>query len=254
MSEQNPQEIGPENEPNTGQPKRSPPLYRAWATYIILGVTVLVYLLQMYTEWAYGVDLVSVYGAKINEAIIAGEIWRIITPVFLHGSLLHILFNMYALFIIGPMLEHFYGRTRYLLLYFISGVAGNVMSFYLSPDPSLGASTALFGLIVAQGVFVFRNRELFGGQARGLLRNTIMIVGVNLFLGLSPGIDNWGHMGGLLGGLAFAWASGPRLEVTRFPGGGYKVDDQSSMQSAWLVAGVEALVLGGLVVLRILKG
>jgi rhomboid protease GluP len=254
MSDQIPENPAPQPQPHAGQPQRSRSSYRAYATYTLLGVTILVYLLQMYTESNGGVDLMIVYGAKINDAIIAGEYWRILTPVFLHASLWHILFNMYALFNIGPVVEQFYGRTRYLLLYFISGVAGNVVSFYLSPNPSVGASTALFGLVAAQGVFVFRNRQFFGGQARALLGNTLMIVVVNLVLGLSPGIDNWGHMGGMLGGLAFAWACGPRLEVNWMPGGGYKINDLSTMQTAWLVGGIETLVLIGLVILRTMKG
>ena len=241
-------------ESGSATPQHARSTYKAWATYTILGTTILVFLLQLLTQQPSGTDLMELYGEKINEAIIAGELWRILTPVFLHASLWHILFNMYALFVIGPALEQFYGRARFVLLYFVSGIAGNVVSFYLSPNPSVGASTALFGLISAQAVFIYRNRQFFGGRARSMLGSTLMIVVVNLMLGLTPGIDNWGHMGGLLGGLAFAWAAGPLLDVTWLPGGGYTVVDHSPRQKAWMVGGIETAVLVGLVLLRILQG
>ncbi len=99
-----------------------------------------VYLGQCLGQFILGVDVLANLGAKINQAIIAGQLWRLITPIFLHASpsniqvsLLHIGFNMYALFILGPSLERYYGRSRFLLLYFVSGVAGNVVSFYFLP-------------------------------------------------------------------------------------------------------------------------
>jgi rhomboid protease GluP len=78
---------------------------------------------------------------------------------------------------------------------------------------SLGSSTAIFGLLAAQGVFLYSNREIFGGSARRALNNILMIAVINLLIGLSPGIDNWGHLGGLVGGALFAWLAGPVLEV-----------------------------------------
>lgn len=223
---------------------------KPWATYALLAITVLVYAGQYLLETTQGVDWLAALGEKENAAILAGQYWRLVTPIFLHASILHIGFNMYFLFMIGPVLERFYGRTRYLLLYFLSGIAGNVVSFYLSPYPSVGASTSLFGLVAAEAVFVFRNREFFGKQARGILINTLMIVGVNLLLGLSPGIDNWGHMGGLLGGLAFAWTAGPLLTISWLPTGGYTLSDQSSRRTTWMVSLVELVVLLALVLLR----
>jgi rhomboid protease GluP len=160
-----------------------------------------------------GGDLPAALGIKINELIAQGELWRLITPMFLHGSLLHIGFNMYALFIFGPGLERHFGHARFLALYLLSGFAGNVVSMIFSDAPSLGSSTAIFGLLGAQGVFLYTNREMFGGSARRALNNIISIAAINLVIGLSPGIDNWGHLGGLLGGTLFAWIGGPLLGV-----------------------------------------
>jgi rhomboid protease GluP len=234
--------------PAQGATKR---VFTPWTTYILMGFTALIYVGQYLTQSMLGIDLFAAYGAKINQAIIAGQLWRLVTPIFLHASLIHIGFNMYALFALGPSLERYYGRTRYLLLYFVSGIAGNVVSFYFSPYESLGASTSIFGLVSAEGVFVYRNRELFGRQARAMLGNLFLIVAVNLMLGLSPGIDNWGHIGGLLGGLANAWTSGPLLAVDWLPGGGgYRMVDQNLTPRIWVYAAVEVAVLVGLVFLK----
>jgi len=183
-------------------------------TYTLLVITVIVFLLQLASELLMGgEDLPVTIGVKANQAILQGQLWRLITPVFLHGSLLHIAFNMYALYSIGPQLERHYGHWRYLALYLLAGFAGNVASFMFSASDSLGASTAIFGLIGAYGVFLYANRRIFGETARRALINVITIAVINLVLGLSPGIDNWGHVGGLVSGTLFAWFAGPLLQV-----------------------------------------
>lgn len=186
---------------------------RAYVSYLLLAVTVLVYLAQLASRWLLGSDLPAALGLKVNTLILRGEVWRLITPVLLHGSILHLGFNMYALSIFGPGLERHFGHARFLALYLLSGFAGNVLSFMFSAAPSLGSSTAIFGLLGAEGVFLYRNREVFGGFARRALSNILMIALVNLVIGFTPGIDNWGHLGGLLGGTLFAWFGGPLLEV-----------------------------------------
>jgi len=189
---------------------------KPFVAYTLLGVTVFVFLLQMGSTFLLnGTDYPALLGMKINERIIQGELWRLFTPVFLHStrSILHIVFNMYALYIFGPGLERHFGSLRFLGLYMISGFCGNVASFLLSPAPSLGSSTAIFGLLGAQGAFLYQNRELFGKRAQRALANIITIAGINLFIGLSPGIDNWGHIGGLIGGGLFAWFGGPILRL-----------------------------------------
>jgi len=218
------------------------PQSRPVVTYTILAVTVLVYLLQMATENVLvGTDLPALYGMKINELIVEGQFWRLITPVFLHGSILHIAFNMYALLIFGPGLERFYGHWRYLALYFVSGFAGNVFSFLFSSAPSLGSSTAIFGLLAAEGVFLYQNRKLFGKGAQRALINLVTIALVNLFIGLSPGIDNWGHIGGLVGGALFAWFAGPLLTVEQSALNYSLVDQRGSGAAVGVGVGVAAL-------------
>ena len=221
-------------------------------TYSLLGLTVFVFLLQMIGQWTYGgLDVAALYGMKVNRLIEAGQFWRLITPMFLHGGLLHLGFNMYALFILGPNLERMYGHARFLALYLLSGFAGIVLSFLLSPGNSLGASTAIFGLLAAQGVFLYQNRSMLQSAQR-MLTNLITIAVINLVIGFAPGmnIDNLGHLGGLLGGFMFAWFGGPLLAVE-----GYSqrvlVDQRTWRQT--LLAGVGVLIVfGSLALMEIL--
>jgi rhomboid protease GluP len=185
------------------------PIYRSYVTYVLIGICVVVYLLQASNY----IDITSAL-IKDNSLIMQGQVWRLFTPMFLHGSILHLGFNMYALFYIGPTLERFYGRWRYLMLFILSGFAGNVMSFMFTQNPSLGSSTAIFGLLGAEGVLIYQNREVFGSIARRALSQVVIIAVINLIIGATPnsGIDNWGHIGGLIGGTLFAWFGGPILQ------------------------------------------
>jgi len=254
------------------------PAARPLVTYIILGLTIFVYLLQELTRMGiarepflllgqlafgqelfqefllrgWGDSLLTLLGGKISVLIDAGQYWRLITPVLLHASLLHIGFNMYALYSIGPALEGYYGHKRFLALYLLTGFGGNLLSYLLSEGVSVGASTAIFGLVAAEGVFIYQNRKIFGPQARAMLSNVIMVVIINLGLGLSPGIDNWGHLGGLITGLIFSWFAGPKLEVTfNYPD--YELVDQRSPVTAWLTVIVLFFMLVGVVILRLFQ-
>jgi rhomboid protease GluP len=213
-----------------------------YVTYALIAINVLIYILQVLTQSSSGTDILTLYGAKINQAIYQGQYWRFFTPMFLHGSILHIAFNMYALYVIGPGLERYYGHLHYSILYLIGGFAGNVASFLFTPAVSLGSSTAIFGLIAAELVFIFKNRFLFGNRSRSLLINLLFIIAFNLFLGLSPGIDNNGHLGGLVGGIAFAWFAGPVMKVSREMDG-FVVKNQRPASAVWLTALLEVAVL-----------
>ncbi|MCL4560012.1 MAG: rhomboid family intramembrane serine protease [Chloroflexi bacterium] len=237
--------------PQTGYPqvpaqqvRLRPPAQRPLVTWAILVVTVLIFLLQNASLSLTGVDLLAAWGEKINAAIIAGQLWRLITPLFLHASILHIGFNMYALYVIGRNVEMEYGHLRYLALYFLAGFSGNVLSFIFTPNPSLGASTAIFGLLGAEGIFIYQNRRFFGKRARPILTNIVIIAAVNLVLGLSPGIDNWGHLGGLMGGLLFSWFGGPVFRVEGIPPDLHLVDERQPIQIQVTYLAVAAIFAG----------
>ena len=186
-------------------------------TYSLMGITIALYLIQILTDFLVGFDIPAAFGVKANDLIIEGQYWRLVTPMFLHGSILHLGFNMYALYILGRRVERFFGSFRFLGLYLIAGIAGNLFSFFFTPSPSLGSSTAIFGLLGAEGVFIYQHRQLFGDQFKVALRQIVQVAVVNIIIGLSPGIDNWGHIGGLIGGAACTWFAGPVLQIKRTP-------------------------------------
>ena len=154
-------------------------------------------------------------GWKDNTLILAGQYWRFLTSMFLHGGLLHIGFNAWALYALGPEAERIYGTARFLAIYFIAGLAGGVASYALSPNPAVGASGAIFGLIGTLAVFYYISRELLGSAARQQLGSLITVIMINLFIGFSSGglIDNFAHLGGLAGGALVGWLLAPRFAV-----------------------------------------
>ncbi len=267
----------PPGQPQQAQyvpPQRSQqPQWRPVLVYGIIAFTAFIFLIQLLTQSPNGIDLPTAFGAKDNTAILQGQVWRLITPLFLHGSIFHILANMYSLYALGPLLERFYGRRRFLLLYFLAGISGNIASFYFTSSDSIGASTAIFGLAAAYLVFVYRNRPIFGGQSGRILRNLVLVIALNLALGFAvPGIDYFGHLGGIVGGLAFSWFAGPVLKKQTVPqdyssGAGQAapaigtprplfreiwVDEVTSTQT-WLTAGIELAFFVLLVVVRMMR-
>ena len=215
-------------------------------SYILIALTIIFFGLQYLSILIFGTDILAVLGAKSNELILNGEIWRFFTPVLLHGSIFHLGFNMYALYSIGPSLERIFGSPSFLLLYAFGAVFGNIFSFIFSPHPSLGASTAIFGLIAAQGVYIYKNRHLLGNASKSILRNVIMVIIVNLLLGLSPGIDNWGHLGGLIGGFLFSWFLGPTFSISQDLFGENVIikDDKKMLLAIGLILAI-AFILAG---------
>lgn len=246
-----PQGVPPQPPPASQRVAISIPTGRPYVTYSLLVINILIFILQSAGETLFGFDLVASVGMKINDLILQGEYWRLFTPMFLHGSILHLGFNMYALYIFGPGLERYYQHGRFLLLFFLGGLAGNIFSFMFSTSNSLGSSTAIFGLLAAEGVFLYQNQKVFGGVARRALNNLIMIAVVNLIIGLSPGIDNFGHMGGLLGGAIFAFLGGPVLVVRGIAPDLHIVDSRES-SDVMRAALIDIVIFGSLLIGTIL--
>jgi rhomboid protease GluP len=189
------------------------PAVRPFWTYVLMAANILVFLGQTVLG-----DSFTFYGLKINSYILAGEYWRLVTPMFFHANLLHIFFNMYALYIIGQQIEPQLGYARFLMVYFFSGVAGFYASFLFNPSAaSLGASGAIFGLIGALAIFLYRHRKMLGRMGRAMLSNVLIIIVLNLVLSLTPGIDLSGHLGGLVSGSVLAWVLVPRWNLVFDP-------------------------------------
>lgn len=244
------------------QPVRVPlPQSAPYVTYAIIGVTVTFYILQIASVIVFGypsaastnIDWLELFGARINDFIRAGQLWRLLTPALLHGSIPHIFFNMYALYSIGIGLEKYFGRRRYLLLYVLGAFTGNVTSFLFTTGYSVGASTAIFGLIGAEAVFLLQNRKLFAGQFNRAIGNVVFVILINLFLvGSLPGIDNWGHIGGLIGGVMFTSFAGPlwNVESNLF---GYSLVDKRPERDVLIGAAVVTFIFGALALWGMVK-
>jgi rhomboid protease GluP len=200
----------PRRKPSPGQLIRLFP-----ATFGLIGFTTAVFLLQLLSTTFFDADLVLYFGAKDNQAIAAGEYWRLVSPILIHAGFAHFFVNMYSLYAIGPAIERFYDKARFLVIYILSGISGVVLSFALSPSRSIGASGAIFGLLGALGGFV---------------------AVLNLALGTLPGIDNWGHIGGLIAGIGLSWLIGPRYAPIWDTGMAPKLVDQRPWKKFWPLA------------------
>ncbi|MTH52416.1 rhomboid family intramembrane serine protease [Bacillus mangrovi] len=173
-------------------------------TKIFLTVQIVVFLMMELAGGSQNNVTLLNFGAKYNPSIIEGEWWRLITPMFLHIGFLHLAMNSVALYFIGEAVEKMFGSFRFLLIYFFAGAMGTLASFAFSPAISAGASGAIFGCFGALLYLGAVQRELF---LRTIGPNILVVIGINLALGFAiPNIDNAGHIGGLIGGAAAAFA------------------------------------------------
>jgi membrane associated rhomboid family serine protease len=176
--------------------------------------------------------------AVIPPAVAHGQYYRLLTGAFLHFGLIHIAFNMYALWIFGPLLERDLGRTRFLALYLLAGVGGNLLSVGLGPldETAAGASGAIFGLMGALYV-IFRHRNFDTSQV------VFTIAGNLIFTFAVSNIDWRGHIGGLITGaaIAFVLAHAPRGE------------SHNRIQAAGVAAVAVILAAGGILAVHNVK-
>ena len=173
------------------------------ASYAIIGVTVVVSFLAFQSG---GRELLAALWLD-KQGVAAGEWWRLATPVLVHGSLLHLAFNMYFLYLVGPLVERLYGSVRFLLLYGLTAAAGSTASFIFGGDaPSVGASGAIFGLCGALVAVSAIHRPVLDRRGRAIMSQIGFLVVLNLVIGfgfnaLGAPIDNAAHVGGLAAGL-----------------------------------------------------
>ena len=161
-------------------------------TNVIITLCVLVYILQLFNP------KLLYLGANISDFVKMGEVYRIITCTFIHAGIIHLLCNMYSLYIIGSQLETFIGKARFIFVYIISAISGSLMSLIFTTGASVGASGAIFGLLGSLLYFGYHYRIYLGS----VLKNQIIpIIILNILLGfMLPGVDNAAHIGGLIGG------------------------------------------------------
>jgi membrane associated rhomboid family serine protease len=169
-------------------------------TYTIMALCVIVFAAEVLTGQLVGPGSPIVDALRYYPPYTSIQPWRMLTSLFVHGSILHILFNMYSLFVLGPELERLVGRWRFLALFVLSGLGGSVAVLLSSPNSAvIGASGAIFGLF---GAYFVIARHL-GGNSRQL----IIVIVINLVIGfVVPGIAWQAHVGGLLIGALVAFA------------------------------------------------
>jgi membrane associated rhomboid family serine protease len=194
---------------------------------VLIGANLAIYVLGMIS----GAALIRQFGMQPVAIAFGGEWWRLITAAFLHAGLLHILFNMYALYLLGPAVERVLGTGRFLILYLVAALGGSAASYAFSAPATLsvGASGAIFGLMGALLVV--------GRRFRRDVTEVLVLLGVNLAIGFFlPSIDWRAHLGGAVAGAlaAAVFAYAPRQNRT-----------------LWQALGILAILLGIVVVVLI---
>lgn len=180
---------------------------KPFITYGIIALNVILFLL-MYILGDGSTDPYTLikFGANYRGTIAYNEFYRLITCAFLHIGLLHLIFNSYALYVIGVQLESYFGKVKYIAIYLLSAVSASLMSIIFSDSISAGASGAIFGLLGALLYFGYHYRVYLGGVLKSQI---IPLIVVNLIFGFTmSGIDNAAHIGGLIGGALMAMAVG----------------------------------------------
>jgi rhomboid protease GluP len=244
-SDEKPKPKTPERRPLVVQQTQQPIL-----TYILIAVNVAIFiyanlLLSGDTSLMVNYDTMCTFSAYAPPILQDLALHRLFTAMFLHGSLMHVLFNMYALYIIGSSVERTFGTLRFGIVYFLGGLLGSIASVMLGDYyvPSIGASGAVFAIWAAEAVHVYRHRQMYAGLARRILLNTGIFLALNLFLGFTnPQIDNWGHIGGFIGGAILTYLAGPRYQLVReisLEGGmRLRVNDANPLQKSQLPIGM----------------
>ena len=183
-------------------------------TPVLLYINVLVFLVMFLTGMSpvspAASDLLA-WGGNFRPAVMHGDWWRMITHMFLHGGILHLLMNMYALVYIGMMLEPLLGKLRFAAAYIITGVCGGLLSLVMHPySVGVGASGAIFGMY---GVFLalLTTKHIEKTARNTMLRSILFFVVFNLIAGLQGNVDNAAHIGGLLSGLAIGYIYFPGI-------------------------------------------
>ncbi|MBS7262477.1 MAG: rhomboid family intramembrane serine protease [Eubacteriales bacterium] len=194
-------------------PRRAPKMFSGKNTplFILIGLNAVLFFVEIIMSGSFSpnVGTLVTLGAKVNGRIFYyNEYWRLLTCMFLHGGVLHLLCNMYALYNIGSLDIRFYGVPKFLTVYFLSGLMGSLFSYGFGAVnvASVGASGAVFGLFGAT-LFLYRSHpEIFRG---GFIIRLIGVIVLNLVLGFAGGgIDNLAHIGGLVGGFGTALTVG----------------------------------------------
>ncbi len=172
---------------------------------ILIGCIVIVSVFQIATDLRESVVL----GGFINSPFLQGQYWRILTSATLHGGIMHLVFNSYALFILGRLVEMLSNRSHLSIVFLLSVIGGGLMSFAFGPDvPSVGASGGIIGFLGYLTIYGYRRRKILSSSfLKSMLFNIGLIAAFGLFV--IPNVDNFAHLGGLLVGAAYGFIQIP---------------------------------------------
>ncbi len=179
-------------------------------TKVIMIINLVIFMLSFVLGQNEVVSLLANNGVLVKNF----ELYRLITGAFVHVDVIHFIFNMYALYVIGPQIENFFGKTKYITVYLGSVIFGNLLSILFNPEVySLGASGAIFGLLGALVYFGYHYRVYLDSVIKSQI---IPLIIFNLFIGfVVSGIDNAAHIGGLIGGVLCTMACGVKYKSVK---------------------------------------
>lgn len=231
-----------------------------WLTLALGAICVLLFALgKLWSDGNFNLVLYRM-GANSGDEVRAGELWRVLASMFLHGSARHIAVNMIALAAFGPVLERLLGPQRYLLLYGLSGLGAGLASALLrGPGISVGASGAIWGLMAAGVGLALRPRGLLPPQRLAVARRRATVpLAINFLYSFSPGVDKWAHFGGGIVGFALMMTGLITLGVdplwTDGAEGGAVPPRRRSSRGLTLAAIVAAILMAGSVVQALVSG
>lgn len=175
-----------------------------YITYILIFINILFYVLSIISNSFYNSMVLN------PSKILNGEYYRLLSCIFMHGGIIHLLCNMYCLYVIGLQVESFFGKIKYIVIYLLSGIIGSLMSLSITNSISLGASGAIFGLLGSILYFGYHYRVYL---SQAIKSQIIPIIVLNLFLGfMLNGVDNAAHIGGLIGGVLVSMMAGVKYK------------------------------------------
>ncbi|MFL2664600.1 MAG: rhomboid family intramembrane serine protease [Dehalococcoidia bacterium] len=176
------------------------------ATIYIAGINIFVLILNYF----FGGTILDL-GAKSSPHIISGEFWRLLTPVFLHADIFHLVTNLFGILVFGSIVEKKLGTINFIVIYIFSGIFGNILSFYFSPFIGVGSSGSVFGILACLVLYFYMNKNKFGNIGKQYLISIVSIIIISLIFGfISTGIDNAAHLGGMIGGFVISLVLIPR--------------------------------------------
>ncbi|WP_025021836.1 rhomboid family intramembrane serine protease [Ligilactobacillus hayakitensis] len=189
--------------------------FKPTVTNILISINIIFYILMTLSGGSNNSRVLLLFGAKFNPLIEQGQVWRLVMPIFLHIGLEHLVLNCVSIYFLGKQLEWLLGKKRFLAIYILSGIGGNLASYYFNPNSiSAGASTSIFGLF---GIYImmgleFKNLPEIKIYARQIALLVLLNIGFSFFDGGGINVDTFGHIGGLLAGILFGYVLGiPRL-------------------------------------------